>query len=321
MNEGMRIVVLSTRSLGEKIVEGLIKANEEVVGVCGSPVPAGVSDRMEKVAAKLGLPFLKIKKATAEAPEFFEQYAAMKPELNLMGGLRAFLPETVLHYPRYGTVGWHPSLLPRYAGANSLCWPIMFGESKTANTVYWADRGIDSGPILLQKEIEISPDDTFATLYHQKVLPGAVEAILEAVRLIRNGTAPRVPQDLSQYSYYSFITPGDALIDWMRPGRQVYNQIRGTNPNPGASSNFGDSVVGVFDSEYQPGFRPEDLEKATAGSLKAGTVIDITGRGIRVAVPDGSVLIKVASLKGVKMPASRAAEQLALKIGDKLGRR
>ena len=317
----MRIVVLSTRSLGEKIVEALVGAGEAVVGVAATPVPAGVSDRMEKVAAKFGLPFLRVRKAIADTPEFFDQYAALKPDLNLMGGLRAFLPETLLNYPRYGTVGWHPSLLPKYAGANSLCWPIIFGENKTANTVFWADRGIDSGPILLQREIEISPDDTLASLYNEKVVPGAVEALVEAVRLIRAGTAPRLPQDLSQYSYYSFITPGDALIDWMRPGRQVYNQIRGTNPNPGATSNFGDQVIGVFDSEYQPGFRPEDLEKATTGLLKAGTVIEITDRGIRVAAPDGSILIKVAGLKGVKMPARRAAEELALKIGDKLGNR
>jgi methionyl-tRNA formyltransferase len=313
----MRIVVLSTRTLGEKIVERLVERGEDVVAVGNSPVRAGVTDRMQQVALKYGIPFLKVKNASSL--EFFDEYSKLRPDINIMGGLRAFLPESVLNYPKLGTLGWHPSLLPKYAGANSLCWPIIFGENKTANTVFWADKGIDSGPIVLQKEVEISPDDTFGSLYSNKIVPGAVETIMEAVDLVKKGIAPRIPQDLSQYSYYSFITEKDAIINWVQPGRQIYNLIRGTNPLPGATTNFGDRIFKVLDSELHVGFEGAVIEAVTTGVLKTGTVIDVTGEGIQVAVPDGAILIKEISVEGSKMTAAGFAKQVGLIAGSRLG--
>lgn len=312
----MRIVVLSTRELGEKIVEAILASGDEVVGVYGSPTPAGVRDRMEEVAKRHGLPFQTVKKSIAGTEEFLENYKKLEPELNVMGGLRAFLPQSVLDYPRLGTVGWHPSLLPKYAGANSLCWPIINGETETANTVFWADHGIDSGPILLQKKVAIDPDETFLSLYRNKIVPGAIEMILEAIARIKDGTAQRVPQDLSQYTYYSFITEKDAEIRWKQPGQVIYNLIRGTNPNPGASAVIGEKKLRIYDVELQRGFSEKMVQQVVVGQMKAGTIAEISEAGILVAVPDGAILIKTTALDGQKMTAAQAAAALELKVGD-----
>lgn len=315
----MRIVFMSTRHLGEKILERLVERGEDIVGVGTPPVPPGVTDRMKESAIKLGIPFLRVR--DVRSPEFYEEYVKLKPDLNIMAALRAFLPESILNYPKLGTIGWHPTLLPKYAGANSLCWTIIFGENKTANTVFWADKGIDTGPILLQKEVEISPDDTLGSLYSNKIVPGAVETIVEAVDLIKKGIAPRIPQDLSEYSYYSFITEKDAIINWVQPVTRIYNLIRGTNPFPGATTNLGDRLFKVLNSELRVGFEGAILEAITIASVKAGEVVDVSGDGIKVVAPDGVILIKEVRVEGSRMAAADFAKGVGLKVGDRLGTR
>lgn len=313
----MRIMFMSTRQLGEMVLKKLVERGENVVGVASLAVAPGTTNRMKEAATRLGIPYVEAK--SGRSPEFYEHYIKLKPDLNIMARFRTIVPESILNYPKLGTIGWHPSLLPKYAGADSLTWAIIFGETKTANTILWTDKGIDTGPILLQKEVEISPDDTSASLYHDKITPGAVETIVEAIDLIKNGTAPRIPQDLSRYSYYSFITEKDALINWVQPAKRIYDLIRGTNPYPGATTHFQDRPFKVLDSELHLGFEGITLEAVTVAAIKAGGVIDITSQGIRVVAPDGVILIKAVCVDGSKIRAAHFADQVGVKVGDRFG--
>lgn len=313
----MRIVLMSSRQIGEKILERLVKRGEDVAGVCALPVSPGVTDRFKESAIKLGVPYLEARNMSSQG--FHDEYIKLKPELNILAQLRTILPESVLNYPMYGTIGWHPSLLPKYAGTNSVIWPIIFGETKTANTIFWTDRRIDAGPILLQEEVRISPDDTSGSLYYEKIIPSAVEAIEEAIDLIKKGIAPRVPQDLSQYSYYSFVTEKDTIINWVQPATRIYDLIRGTNPNPGATTNFGNRIFKVLDSELRLGFEENIVAPVTTAAIKAGGVVDITSLWIKVIAPDGVILIKTVRFNGFRMAATDFAQEVGLRIGDRFG--
>src|SRR5207247_3621152 len=104
------------------------------------------------------------------------------------------VPEPLLQIPRLTTICFHPSLLPRYRGGSAIAWQLIRGETRTGVTVFWPDAGIDTGPILLQREAPVDPDDTAGTLYYRTLYPLGVQAVVAAGALIRAGRAPRTPQ-------------------------------------------------------------------------------------------------------------------------------
>ena len=118
-----------------------------------------------------------------------------------MAYVTLIVPEEVLNQPTRGTIQYHPSLLPRHRGPSSINWPIIMGETRTGLTIFWPDNGLDTGPVLLQKEVEIRDSDTLGSLYFDRLYPMGVAALIEAVDLVRAGTAPqsrpgRVPGDV-----------------------------------------------------------------------------------------------------------------------------
>jgi methionyl-tRNA formyltransferase len=116
--------------------------------------------------------------------------------------------------PRLGTLCFHPSLLPRYRGGSAIPWQLINGETRTGVTVFWTDAGIDTGPILLQREATAGPDDTAGSLYYQTLFPLGVQVCLDAVALVRAGDPPRVPQDEKAASYDPLLTDAHAAVDW-----------------------------------------------------------------------------------------------------------
>src|SRR5262249_10742410 len=127
------------------------------------------------------------------------------------------VPETLTGLPRHGTLCFHPSLLPKYRGGSAIPWQLIKGETRTGVTVFWTDAGIDTGPILLQREAAVGPDDTAGTLYYQTLFPLGAQACVDAVALVREGRAPRTPQDDAHATYDPLLTDAHAEIDWSRP--------------------------------------------------------------------------------------------------------
>ena len=93
-------------------------------------------------------------------------------------------------------------------------WPIIWGEEKTGLSIFWPDKGLDTGPVLLQKEVEITPDDTLGSLYFGKLYPMGVDAVVESVGMVRDGSAPKIDQDHSQATYEGWCRAEDVVIDW-----------------------------------------------------------------------------------------------------------
>jgi methionyl-tRNA formyltransferase len=209
-----------------------------------------------------------------------------------------------------GAIQYHPSLLPKHRGGSAINWAIINGETKTGITIFWPDNGMDTGPILLQKEAEICPDDTVGSLYFEKLLPLGVEALVEAVDLVKKGAAPRIPQDESQATYEGLCTEKDAMINWSAPIDCVYNLIRGTNPQPGATTYLHGKKLKIFDA------RPIH---DTDGGLP-GQIADIGAAGFAVSLKRGAILVQSVQVnESPKVEAAEFAKQAGLVPGDSLG--
>jgi methionyl-tRNA formyltransferase len=304
----MRIVCIGQAAFGEKVLQKLTERGEEVVAVYTPPDTAGKGNPLKESAVRMGIPVFQ--PGSMRAPEVYEEYTRLKPDLNVMAFVTAILPDSILSYPGLGTIQYHPSLLPKHRGGSAINWAIINGEPKTGITIFWPDRGIDTGPILLQKEVEIAPDDTVGSLYFERLFPLGVEALAEAVELIKKGTAPRIPQDESQATYEGLCTEKDAIIDWSAPIDRVYNLIRGTNPQPGAATHFHGKRLKIFDA------RP--VYDIAAGL--PGQIVDSRADGFVVSLKCGAILVqKVQMDKSSKIEAAEFARQTRLAQGDRLG--
>ncbi|MBN1319231.1 MAG: methionyl-tRNA formyltransferase [Thermoleophilia bacterium] len=303
----MKIALIGQAAFGEKVFEALLAEGEEVVVVYMPPDPApGKSNTFRELAEANGIPVRQ--PARMRDPEVFEEYGSFDADLNVMAFVTDIVPATILDNPVLGTIQYHPSLLPRHRGASAINWAVINGEPKTGLSIFWPDEGLDTGPILLQKEVTIEPDDTLGTVYFGKLFPLGVEALVESVRLVKEGKAPKIVQDLSQGEYEPVCKK--MVIDWMYPVGVVYNVIRGCNPSPGAATTFQGQQVKIFDCE----------RRAVSGPEAPGTVLEIAADGFLVAASGGSILVKRLQPAGaVKVAATEFASSTGLKVGDRLG--
>jgi len=304
----MRIVCIGQAAFGEKVLQKLTERGEEVVAVYTSQDIAGKRNPLKELAIQIGIPVFQPR--SMRVPEIYEEYTRLKPDLNVMAFVTSILPDSILNYPKIGTIQYHPSLLPKHRGGSAINWAIINGETKTGITIFWPDRGVDTGPILLQKEIEISPDDTVGSLYFEKLFPLGIEALVEGIELIKKGIAPRIPQEESQATYEGLCTEKDAIIDWSAPIDRVYNLIRGTNPQPGATTYFHGKTLKIFDAKpiYD-----------VVGGLP-GQIINSSADGVVVSLKRGAILVqKVQMNRSSKIEVAEFAKQARLEIGDRLG--
>jgi methionyl-tRNA formyltransferase len=304
----MRIVVHGQQAFGKSVLEALLARGEQVIAVYCAP-PAGARlDPLQEAAMAHNLPVYQPKSFRSQAVR--EQFAALQADLCVMAYVTLFVPEEVLNLPTYGTIQYHPSLLPRHRGPSSINWPLLWGEAQTGLTIFWPDKGLDTGPILLQKTVDILDTDTLGSLYFNQLFPLGVEALLEAVDMVRNGTAPKIPQDETQATYEGWCKQEHVQIDWQQPLQTVWNGVRGADPQPGAWTTYNGQVVQLYDAVKQAG----------AGGSPPGEVVDLTPQGLIVAVQDGRLAIqRVRPAGGNKVNASDFARQVGLLPGARLG--
>lgn len=302
----MRIIIHGQQAFGEAVLKALIERGDNVVGVYCAPDKEGrPADPIKTLAVEHGLPVFQPK--SFKEPDVWAECKELKPDIGVMAYVTKFVPEEFLNIPTHGTIQYHPSLLPLHRGPSSINWPIIMGSKKTGLSIFWPDNGLDTGPIVLQKECAIGPDDTLGSVYFDSLFPMGVAAMLEGVDLVSAGKAPRVVQDESKQTYESWCRKDDAKIDWSKPVADVYNLIRGTNPQPGAWTTHGGKEVQVFDS------RRSD---ATGGA--PGEVIAIGDDGITVAANGGSILVQRVRPEGdKKISAKDFVTSSGLSVGAK----
>ena len=304
----MRIIVMGQQAFGKAVLEAMLAGGDHVVAVHCAPDKEGrPADPIKVFALEKGLPVHQ--PASYKDPAALEALRALEADLCVMAFVTIFVPEEARDIPTHGSICFHPSLLPLHRGPSSINWPIIGGAVKTGITVFYPSDGLDEGDILLQKEVEIGPDDTLGSVYFDKIFALGVDAMLESVDLIRAGKAPRTAQDHSKASYQSWCKREHAEIDWSKPAGEVYNLIRGTNPQPGAWTTYQGKALQIFDSS-----------KVGGATGQPGEVTEVTGESFTVAAQGGAILIKRVRPEGEgKIAAGDFATSTGLSVGAKLG--
>lgn len=302
----MRIVIIGQGPFGEKVLEALIKKGEDIVGVFSPPDKRG--EPMKGLAERSGIS--SFHPNLMKDPQVYDVSMKLNPDLVMLAFVTDIIPEKLLDVPSIGTLCYHPSLLPRHRGASGINWAIIEGDTQTGLTIFWVDKGIDTGPILLQKVVEIGPDETTGSLYFNTLFPMGIEAMVEAVELIKTGKARRIAQDESKATYEPPCDDRAASIHFKNSIKDIYNLIRGCDPQPGAYTTIKGTRVRFYDAKMLP----LEMEK------RPGEAVSIEEGGIQVAVSGGFIKIgKLRLDKGEKVGPVEFAKLVDLKVGDRFG--
>ncbi len=303
----MRILLIGQAAFGANVLEKLMERNETVVAVYVPPDrPGGRADPLKDAAVSRGIDVFQ--PTTYKDDRVFSEYAELKPDLTVMAFVTDIIPARFFKVPTHGTINYHPSLLPRHRGASAINWAVIMGDAKTGLSIFWPDGGIDTGLILLQKEIDIGPDDTTGSLYFNYLFPMGVDAVLESIDLIKAGNAPKITQDEAGATYEPPCDDRVAGIDWNKPADELYNLVRGCDPQPGAFA--------VLRGEKVRFYGAKRIEETVADA--PGTLLNVDDKGIHIALSGGILIVgKVRPVKGGKMTAAEFTAEKGLKVGDK----
>lgn len=280
-------------------LEILVKNGYDVVGVVTQPdKPVGRKQSqlkappVKEAAIAHGIDVI-LQPEKVRTPEFLEQLRALDPDLIVTAAYGRILTKAVLDLPRLGCINVHGSLLPKYRGAAPIQWAIINGESVTGITTMYMDEGMDTGDILIQREVPITQDMNAEELYEKLMALGA-STLLETLHALEDGSLKRTPQDNSKATYAPMMKKETGLIDWSKSAAEVHNLIRGTYPWPGAYSFYKGRRIKIWKStilDYCPIDSIEWQLKKRAGEVEPGTVLKIFKDEMVVATGDGCVKV------------------------------
>lgn len=248
----MRVVFMGTPDFAVPCLQALIDHKYEVVGVVTQP------DRAKGRGNKLTTPPVKVlaeqyqipvfQPEKVKTPEFVAQLKEMAPEVVVVVAFGQIVSQAILDVPPKGCINVHGSLLPKYRGAGPIQWSIINGDKTTGVTTMYMDKGIDTGDMILKQEFDILETDTYETLHNRMSVVGA-KVLIDTLELIKEGRAPRIPQDHEQHTHAPMLSKTTGKIDWSKSATDIYNLIRGTYPWPGAYSTYKGNNFKIFSSE------------------------------------------------------------------------
>jgi methionyl-tRNA formyltransferase len=281
----MRTVWVSFDTIGRDCLEAASDAGAEIVGVVtlSGPIDPNRSGQcaFDDVAARLGAVLHETRDINAE--DTLAAVRELEPELVFVVGWSQLVRDPFIELANEGVFGMHPTLLPRHRGRAPIPWAILTGLARTGVTLFEiVDTTADSGAIVGQREVEISPDETATTLF-ARIADAHVELVRALVPQLLARTAPRIPQDPSRASSWPKRSPADGIIDWETRAPYVYDWVRAqTRPYPGAFTFIGDEKVIVW------GARPVSL----ADAAPAGTIVEVLDEGPVVACGEGGLVLE-----------------------------
>ncbi|XP_006631068.2 cytosolic 10-formyltetrahydrofolate dehydrogenase [Lepisosteus oculatus] len=288
----MKIAVIGQSLFGQEVYKELVKEGHQIVGVFTIPDKDGKANPLATEAEKDGVPVFKFPRWRLKGkaiPEVVDQYKAVGAELNVMPFCSQFIPMEVIDFPKHGSIIYHPSLLPRHRGASAINWTLIHGDKKGGFTLFWADDGLDTGPILLQRECNVEPNDTVNTIYNRFLFPEGVKGTVEAVRLIEQGQAPRITQPEDGATYEGIQKKENAKINWDQPAEVLHNWIRGNDKVPGAWAEVDGQKVTFYGSSMMDTTTvPDGQSLEIPGASKPGLV---TKNGLVLFGNDGKMLL------------------------------
>lgn len=289
----MRIIFMGTPDFAVPSLEALLTKHEVVLVVTQPDKPKGRGKKMVPTPVKAcalehGIPVLQPEKV--KEPEFVEQLRSYEPDLIAVTAFGQILSEPILEMPKYGCINVHGSLLPKYRGAAPMQWSIIDGEKVTGITTMYMAKGLDSGDILLKAEVEITDEDTFATIHDKMAVTGA-NLLLDTLDQLEAGTLERIPQDHDAATYAPMITKETGHIDWSKNRQDIINLIRGLNPVPAAYTIYEEEVLKIFGAV---------ISDVQADDAANGEIVAVVKKGFVVKCGDGCLLITEVQARGGK---------------------
>ena len=227
-----------------------------------------VASPVKESALKLNLPIAQPDRIKTN-DEFRAQLTALKPDAIIVVGYGRIIPQWMLDLPPVGNINLHASLLPKYRGAAPIQWAIANGEAVTGNTTMRIDAGLDTGDILLQRELPIAQDDTAETIAPELASMGAT-LLVETLRGLQAGAIKPRKQDDSQSSLAPILKKEDGLVDFCRPASEIYNRLRGFQPWPGAYTKFRGKNLQILKAQPSDTITPAGELSVDSNRLLAG---------------------------------------------------
>jgi len=309
----MKIVFMGTPEFAIPSLQLLVESSHQVVGVVTAPdKPTGRglkihSSPVKQFAVDYDIPMLQPEILKDE--QFLVQLKAFQADLFVVVGFR-ILPEIVFSMPPKGTINLHASLLPAYRGAAPINWAIINGEKETGVTIFFIEKNVDTGNLILQEKVTIAPDDN-AGILHDKLMNVGAELLLEAVDSIETGDFIRSPQ-IGEVTQAPKLEKALCEINWNKDTLQIHNLIRGLSPYPGSFSHLNGKNIKFFTSQVTNQEIPPGSEPGTIIELnqKAGYISVVTGNGV--------LAIMELQMEGKKcMCASEFLKGCHINVGDK----
>lgn len=310
----MKILFMGTPDFAIPTLKVLYESGEEIVGVITQPdKPKGrgytlTPPPVKVFALEKGLEVYQ--PATLKDEEFATLLDRLAPELIVVVAFGKILPKSVLDYPKHGCINVHGSLLPKYRGAAPMQRAIIDGEKVTGVTIMYMDVGLDTGDMLYKSEVEIKEDDNFESIHDKLSICGA-EALIETVKLIKEGKVVREKQDDSLATHAAKIEKNDCLLDFTRSAEELHNLIRGLSPIPLSFTHTPDGKLLKVTSAHI-------ADRDSVSDKPAGSVVALDGE-ITVTCGKGKIALTGVLPEGKgRMTAAEFIRGRKINIGDVL---
>jgi len=309
----MRIAIIGQQDFGKAVLDAFLARGDEVAGVFCAPEKEGSkADPLKAAAQEKGLKIFQF--ASLRNKEAMDAMRGLNADLGIMAFVLQFAPQEFVKIPKNGTIQYHPSLLPKYRGPSSINWPIIRGDTQTGLSVFRPNDGLDEGPVILQKETPLSPDDTLGSVYFDRLFPMGVAAMIEAAGLVMAGKHREIVQDEALASYEGWCRAAEAKVNWATHVDFIYNLIRGCNPAPGAWTTLNGKKLQIFDARKHA-FRTFGAVKG-----KVGEVSEVSAASFSVTAQGGRIeVLKAKHEDGKKVSATEFVAQHGIALGTLLG--
>jgi len=242
----IKIAIIGQSNFGENVASEISKIDDcAIVGIFTPPNQD--KDPLYQFGTTNNINVLRFDKLRSKTA--IKEFIKLEVDLLVMAYVTDIVPMEIINNPNKGTIQYHPSLLPKHRGPSSINWAIINGDNSTGITIFWPDEGLDTGPILMQKKVHISPDDTTGTLYFNKLFPIGVESMIDSIKLVISNKAPKIIQDEKKSTYESWCSKKE--IDWDKDPDEIYNLIRGCDPQPGAWTKIESKTVSLYNCNIE----------------------------------------------------------------------
>lgn len=290
----MKILFMGTPDIAATSLEGLIAdGTHEIAMVVTQPDrPKGRSGKLafsdvKEVAVRENIPVYQPERMkNQESIEYLKQFSF---DIGIVVAFGQILPKEILDLPKYGCVNLHASLLPKWRGAGPIQWSILAGDEKTGLTTMQMDEGLDTGDMLLVKEVPITEDETGGSLFDRLASMGS-SLLLETMKKIEDGTITRTPQNHEESTYAKMLSKSMGELDFTKPAVELERYIRGLNPWPSAYTKYQGKTLKIWKAKVTDG----------VSGKEPGEIVKIDKNSFTIQTGEDALTVLELQLEGKK---------------------